>query len=104
MAAFLADPAALIGALFMPIVVGCLVLGTITWFAGFGFTYWAVGGWRRHRAKRLAVARQRRSGLQPENDNLQTETPEGESPGKNRDVTGYRGGKGTRDHESEAGQ
>jgi uncharacterized protein (DUF2062 family) len=104
MAAFLADPAALIGALFMPIVVGCLVLGTITWFAGFGFTYWAVGGWRRHRAKRLAVARQRRSGLQPENDNLQTETPEGEPPGKNRDVTGYRGGKGTRDHESEAGQ
>ncbi len=70
MSAFIADPAALIGALFLPIIVGCLILGTIAWFAGFGFTYWAVDGWRRHRSKRLAAARLRRAGLRPENDNL----------------------------------
>lgn len=104
MAAFLADPAALIGALFMPIIVGCLVLGTITWFAGFGFTYWAVDGWRRHRIKRLAAARLRRAGLQPENDNLQNETPEDEPPGKDRGVNGYAGGKGPGGQESETGQ
>ena len=79
MTAFISDPAALIGALFAPILVGCLVRGTIAWFAGFGFTYWAVDGWRRHRAKRLAAARLRRAGLQPENDNLEAETIRGQS-------------------------
>jgi len=82
MTAFIADPAALIGALFMPIVVGCLVLGTIAWFAGFGFTYWAVDGWRRHRAKRLAAARLRRAGLSPENDNLRHEISDGAGAGE----------------------
>ena len=66
MSAFIADPAALIGALFLPIIVGCLI-GTIAWFAGFEFTYWA-DGWRGTAAK-LAAARLRRAGLGP-NDNL----------------------------------
>lgn len=66
---FLADPAALIGALFAPIVVGSLILGTIAWFAGFGATYWAVAGWRAHRARRLEAARLRRAGMRPRNDN-----------------------------------
>jgi len=69
---FLADPAALIGALFAPIVVGSLILGTIAWFAGFGATYWAVAGWRAHRAKRLEAARLRRSEMRPRNDNIIT--------------------------------
>lgn len=86
MAAFIADPAALIGALFMPIMVGCLVLGTIGWFAGFGFTYWAVDGWRRHRARRLAAARARRVALMPENDN-RLDTPPEEGP-SGEDMTG----------------
>ncbi|MGB1872340.1 MAG: DUF2062 domain-containing protein [Candidatus Puniceispirillaceae bacterium] len=100
MTVFIADPAALIGALFMPIVVGCLVLGTIGWFAGFGFTYWAVDGWRRHRVKRLAVARLRRAGLRPRNDNLVHEQTEYEPRG----VDGSEGGKGPGDQESETGQ
>ena len=66
---FLADPAALIGALFAPIVVGSLILGTIAWFAGFGATYWAVAGWRAHRARRLEAARLRRAEMRPRNDN-----------------------------------
>ena len=65
----LADPAALIGSLFAPIVVGSLILGTIAWFAGFGATYWAVAGWRAHRSKRLEAARLRRVGMKPRNDN-----------------------------------
>jgi len=66
---FLADPAALIGALFAPIVVGSLILGTIAWFAGFGATYWAVAGWRAHRARRLEAVRLRRAEMHPGNDN-----------------------------------
>ena len=92
MNAFIADPAALIGSLFMPIIVGCLVLGTIAWFAGFGFTYWAVDGWRRHRAKRLAAARLRRAGLQSENDNRQLETPDIDPPGRSPGSSGNPGG------------
>ena len=67
---FFADPAALIGALFAPIVVGSLILGTIAWFAGFGATYWAVAGWRAHRARRLEAARSRRVEMRPGNDNV----------------------------------
>ena len=62
---FLADPAALIGALFAPIIIGALILGTIAWFAGFGATYWAVAGWRAHRARRLEAARLRRVEIRP---------------------------------------
>lgn len=69
---FLADPAALIGALFAPIVVGSLILGTIAWFAGFGVTYWAVAGWRAHRARRLEAVRLRRAEMHPRNDNDMT--------------------------------
>ena len=100
MAAFIADPAALIGALFMPIVIGCLVLGTIAWFAGFGFTYWAVHGWRRHRARRLAAARARRLAMLPENDNLQDTPPEEEPSELDESATERRPG----DKESETGQ
>ena len=99
MAAFIADPAALIGALFMPIIVGCLVLGTIAWFAGFGFTYWAVDGWRRHRTKRLAAARSRRAGRLPENDNLRNRNAAGADP--NRPGSD---GAGRENRESETGQ
>ena len=70
MSLFIADPALLIGALFLPILIGALIMGTIAWFAGFGFTYWAVAGWRVHRAKRLEAARARRAASRPENDNL----------------------------------
>lgn len=76
---FLADPAALIGALFAPIVVGSLILGTIAWFAGFGATYWAVAGWRAHRARRLEAARLRRARISPRNDNDMT-TSQGSTP------------------------
>ena len=100
MAAFFSDPAALIGALFMPIIVGCLVLGTIAWFAGFGFTYWAVDGWRRHRARRLAAARERRLALLPENDNLLDMPPEDEPSGLNDPARAGRPGN----KESETGQ
>lgn len=79
MTLFLADPAALIGALFLPIAVGALVMGTIAWFAGFGFTYWAVAGWRVHRAKRIEAARERRAAMRPENDNQAT-TPAPDAP------------------------
>ena len=51
--AFLSSPTELIEALFLPIITGCLVLGSIAWFAGFGVTYWAVAGWRTHRRRRL---------------------------------------------------
>ena len=82
---FLADPAALIGALFLPIIIGALIMGTIAWFAGFGFTYWAVAGWRVHRAKRLAVARERRVAMRPENDN-DVEMPQTPSPSADKET------------------
>lgn len=85
MSLFLADPAALIGALFLPIIIGALIMGTIAWFAGFGFTYWAVAGWRVHRAKRLAVARERRVAMRPENDN-DVETPQTPSPSADKET------------------
>ena len=70
MSLFIADPALLIGALFLPIIIGALIMGTIAWFAAFGFTYWAVAGLRVHRAKRLEAARACRAASRPENDNL----------------------------------
>lgn len=79
MSLFLADPAALVGALFLPIVIGALILGAIAWFAGFGFTYWAVAGWRVHRAKRLEAARRHRAAMRPENDN-QAAIPGSDAP------------------------
>ncbi len=67
--AFLSSPAELIKALFLPIATGCLVLGSIAWFTGFGVTYWAVAGWRTHRRKRLDAARLRRLEMLSRNDN-----------------------------------
>jgi len=90
---FLADPAALIGALFAPIVVGSLILGTLAWFAGFGATYWAVAGWRAHRAKRLEAARHRRSSLKPRNDN-DAEINPAENPPEASPADGAQNDKG----------
>jgi len=104
MAVFIADPAALIGALFTPIIVGCLFLGTIAWFAGFGFTYWAVDGWRRHRVKRLAAARLRRAGLSPENDNRQTGTADAGSVGNRPEANETGNAKPPGKGKSETGQ
>lgn len=67
--AFLASPTELVSALFLPLITGCLVLGTIGWFAGFGVTYWAVAGWRSHRSRRLEAARIRRLEMLSRNDN-----------------------------------
>ena len=44
---------------FMPLLIGGMVLGAIAWVASFLMTLWAVKGWRRHRAKRLLKAVQR---------------------------------------------
>lgn len=66
---FLANPAATIGILFAPILVGCLIFGIIAWFATFGFVYWAVKGWREHRKRRLAAVRRLRASDGPRNDN-----------------------------------
>lgn len=85
MSLFLADPAALIGALFFPIIIGAMIMATIAWFAGFGFTYWAVAGWRVHRAKRLAAARERRVAMRPENDN-DAEIPPTPSPSADKET------------------
>ena len=74
MSLFIADPALLIGALFLPIIIGALIMGTIAWFAGFGFTYWAVAGWRVHRASGLR-RRARRAASRPENDRPRTLPP-----------------------------
>jgi len=44
---------------FMPLLIGGMVLGAIAWVASFLMTLWAVKGWRLHRAKRLLKAAQR---------------------------------------------
>ena len=44
---------------FMPLLIGGMVLGTIAWVGSFLMTLWAVKGWRLHRAKRLLKAVQR---------------------------------------------
>ena len=44
---------------FMPLLIGGMVLGAIAWVASFLMTLWAVKGWRLHRAKQLLKAVQR---------------------------------------------
>ena len=44
---------------FMPLLIGGMVLGAMAWVASFLMTLWAVKGWRLHRAKRLLKAVQR---------------------------------------------
>ena len=56
LAEFVGNPAELM----VPVVIGGMVLGTLAWFTSFGIGYWALLGWREHRAKRLAAGRQRR--------------------------------------------
>jgi uncharacterized protein len=41
---------------FMPMLIGGMVLGVIAWVSSFVLTLWAVKGWRLHRAKRLLKA------------------------------------------------
>jgi uncharacterized protein (DUF2062 family) len=41
---------------FMPMLIGGIVLGLIAWFVSFFLTFWAVKGWRAHRTKRLQEA------------------------------------------------
>ena len=41
---------------FMPMLIGGIVLGSVAWVVSFLFTFWAVKGWRAHRAKRLQRA------------------------------------------------
>ena len=45
----------------MPMILGGLVLGGFAWFASFGMCYWALTGWREHRARRVAEGRMRRA-------------------------------------------
>ena len=44
---------------FMPLLIGGMVLGAIAGIVSFLLTFWAVKGWRLHRAKRLLKAVQR---------------------------------------------
>ena len=41
---------------FMPMLIGGIVLGLIAWVVSFLVTFWAVKGWRAHRAKRMLKA------------------------------------------------
>ncbi len=41
---------------FIPMLIGGIVLGLIAWFVSFFLTFWAVKGWRAHRTKRLQEA------------------------------------------------
>ena len=43
---------------FTPMLIGGVVLGSVAWVVSFLFTFWAVKGWRAHRAKRLKRARE----------------------------------------------
>ena len=38
---------------FMPMLIGGIVLGSVAWVVSFLLTLWAVKGWRVHRAKRM---------------------------------------------------
>ncbi len=38
---------------FMPMLIGGIVLGLVAWVVSFFLTLWAVKGWRVHRAKRM---------------------------------------------------
>ena len=44
----------------MPMMLGGLIIGFITWFASFGMAYCALIWWREQRARRLAENRSRR--------------------------------------------
>ena len=38
---------------FMPMMIGGIVLGLVAWFVSFLLTFWAVKAWRVHRTKRM---------------------------------------------------
>ena len=44
---------------FLPMVIGGIVLGVVAWVVSFLLTFWAVKGWRVHRAKRMQKAGKR---------------------------------------------
>ncbi len=41
---------------FTPMLIGGIVLGSVAWVVSFLLSFWAVKGWRAHRAKRLQRA------------------------------------------------
>ena len=41
---------------FTPMLIGGIVLGSVAWVVSFLLTFWAVKGWRAHRAKRMQKA------------------------------------------------
>jgi uncharacterized protein (DUF2062 family) len=53
---------------FMPLLIGGTVLGSIAWAASFLVTLWAVKGWRLHRARQLSKAVQRLADAKKETD------------------------------------
>jgi uncharacterized protein (DUF2062 family) len=53
---------------FMPLLIGGTVLGAIAGIVSFLITFWAVKGWRLHRAKRLLKAVQRAADAKKETD------------------------------------
>ena len=56
----IADPMNNLMPLLMPVMLGGLFMGVVTWFASFGMAYSALIWWRGHRARRLAESRSRR--------------------------------------------
>ena len=55
---------------FMPMLIGGMVLGAIAWITSFLLTLWAIKGWRLHRTKRLLEA------VRPAADNRKAADPD----------------------------
>ena len=53
-----ADLAVHFDQVFTPMLIGGIVLGSVAWVVSFLLTFWAVKGWRAHRAKRLKRVRE----------------------------------------------
>ena len=67
----IADPMNNLMPLLMPMMLGGLIMGVVTWFASFGMAYCALIWWREHRARRLA-SRSRRYYQMPETSGERT--------------------------------
>ena len=77
----IADPMNNLMPLLMPMMLGGLIMGVVTWFASFGMAYCALMWWREHRARRLAESRSRRYYQMPE-----TEVVSKNGTGRKKDV------------------
>ncbi len=64
----IADPMNNLMTLLMPMMLGGLIMGIVTWFASFGMAYCALIWWREHRARRLSESRGRRYYQTPETE------------------------------------